>query len=391
MNHPHLRTVLAAVATLTLSASVCAAQANGARPTSTLGGPAPIADLGAGGGCITEGFDDILVLPGWFQQNNSSPIGTTGWFQGNDAVFPAHAGATTAYIGANFNNTAGAGTISNWLLTPELDLAAIDSLTFFTRTVTASTFPDRLEVRYSTAGASTNVGTLATDVGDFTNLALEINPTLAQGGYPDVWTGFTLDATDIAAAGTGRVAFRYFVTDAGPLGNNSDYFGIDSFEFCALAEADLSITKNCVVDGSGLIVDCQIDVFNNGPAAATNVEVVDTIPAGLTWSSDDCGAGPDVAGVLTWSVGALADQASATCNVTFDVDPAFVGQIDNTATVSADNADPNAADNSSTSSVTVGAPTNPLEIPTLSEWGLAAMLLALLGFGVFTMRRRRES
>ena len=57
-------------------------------------------------------------LPGWFFQNNSAPLGLTDWFQGNDTVFPAQAGAATAYIGANFNNTSGVGTISNWLLTP---------------------------------------------------------------------------------------------------------------------------------------------------------------------------------------------------------------------------------------------------------------------------------
>ncbi len=85
--------------------------------------------------------------------------------------------------------------------------------------------PDRLQVRYSTNGASTNVGTLATDVGDFTNLALDINPTLAVGGYPETWTQFTLTAADITAAGTGRIAFRYFVTDGGPSGNNSNYIG----------------------------------------------------------------------------------------------------------------------------------------------------------------------
>ncbi|HYP51417.1 MAG TPA: choice-of-anchor J domain-containing protein, partial [Pyrinomonadaceae bacterium] len=52
---------------------------------------------------ITEGFDNITTLPGsgWFTQNNSVPVGTTGWFQGNPAVFPAQAGATNSYIGAN--------------------------------------------------------------------------------------------------------------------------------------------------------------------------------------------------------------------------------------------------------------------------------------------------
>ncbi len=122
---------------------------------------------------LSEGFDDIAALPGagWAFQNNSAPLGLTDWFQGNDAVFPAQAGAATAYIGANFNNTSGGtGTISNWMLTPVLSLANGDQLSFFTRTADDSIWPDRLEVRLSTGGGSSNVGSSATDVGDFSTL-----------------------------------------------------------------------------------------------------------------------------------------------------------------------------------------------------------------------------
>ncbi len=358
----------------------------GARPGSTLGGPAPGPDGPVPPLCITEGFDDILVLPGWFTDNNSSPIGTTNWFQGNPAVFPAHSGAPTSYIGANFNNAAGTGTISNWLLTPELDLAAIDTLTFFTRAPTASTFPDRLQVRYSTAGASTNVGTLATDVGDFTNLALDINPTLTVGGYPQVFTQFTLDNTDIVAGTTGRVAFRYFVTGGGPTGANSDFIGIDTFEFCELkgpVEADLVVLKDCEVQGS--VVICTVEVQNLGPAAATNVVVVDNIPVGLTWTADDCAAGPPAGQVLTWNVGNLPVNASATCTIDMSVDPGTTGTLINTATASADNADPVPANNTDDATIVLGSV---LEIPTLSSLGLIALVAALALASLALLRRR---
>ncbi|HEX9961407.1 MAG TPA: choice-of-anchor J domain-containing protein, partial [Pyrinomonadaceae bacterium] len=119
---------------------------------------------GAGGTAraqfLNEGFNNISTLPasGWHVQNNSSPVGSTGWFQGNPAVFPAQSGATNSYIGANFNNTTGNNTISNWLLTPTLNLYNGAVFKFWTRTGTDSPFPDRLEVRLSTGGASTNVG-----------------------------------------------------------------------------------------------------------------------------------------------------------------------------------------------------------------------------------------
>ncbi|HBI13943.1 MAG TPA: hypothetical protein DDY20_00190 [Desulfobulbaceae bacterium] len=72
---------------------------------------------------LFEGFADITTLAGagWAFSNQSDPVGATGWFQGNDTVFPAQAGDPTAYIGANYNGTAGAGTISTWLITPPMD------------------------------------------------------------------------------------------------------------------------------------------------------------------------------------------------------------------------------------------------------------------------------
>lgn len=217
---------------LSMTVMVCALLAsglawadNGAKG-GTFGGPAPLVEPDD----LTEGFDDITVLPGWFMQNNSDPIGTSEWFQGNDAVFPAHAGAPTAYIGANFNNTAGS-LISNWLLTSELPLNNCGTLSFYTTTSVGSSWPDRLEVRYSQTGASTNVGTGYTGIGDFTNLIIEINPGLAVGGYPESWTEFTYDFGIAQPADTGRIAFRYYVDDAGPVGNNSNYIGIDTFNY----------------------------------------------------------------------------------------------------------------------------------------------------------------
>jgi len=155
---------------------------------------------------FTEDFNDITTLPaaGWVQTNHSQPIGTISWFQGNAAVFPAQTGAPTAYIGVNFNSGAGAATISNWLLTPPATLVNGATLSFWTRTTDLPTppdlpFPDRLEVRMSTAGNSTNVGTTATDVGDFTTLLLDINPNLDQTSYPMVWTQFTVTVTGVPA------------------------------------------------------------------------------------------------------------------------------------------------------------------------------------------------
>jgi cell division septation protein DedD len=141
-------------------------------------------------------------------------------------------GKVVHYIAANFNNGAGLATISNWLLTPVLGLQDGAQLFFWTRTVDVPFAPDRLQVRMSTNGASTNVGNTATSVGDFTKLWLDINPTYTLNGYPNVWTQFTVSLSGIPGGATlGRLAFRYFVENAGPNGVNSDYIGIDTMAY----------------------------------------------------------------------------------------------------------------------------------------------------------------
>lgn len=220
-------------------------------PAKTSGNASPM------GGSFSEGFDDINTLPGngWATQNNSSPLGLTNWFQGNDAVFPAQAGASTSYIGANFNNTSGAGTISNWLMTPAVTLEAGDTIKFWTRTVDGTPYPDRLEVRMSLNGSSTNVGTLATDVGDFTTVLATVNPGLVAGGYPYDWTEFTITLTSgqVPSPTLGRVAFRYFVTNAGPAGNNSDYIGIDTFSYTGATPTAVTLSGVGAVSGASLL------------------------------------------------------------------------------------------------------------------------------------------
>jgi len=220
-----------------------------------------------------ESFDDILQLPanGWFEQNNSVP-GLTNYFQGNAVVFAAQ--ATTGYLGTNFNNTSGLNTISNWMVTPVRQLANGQSFAFWTRTVDAPAFPDRLQVRMSLAGSSTNVGTTATSVGDFTTLLLDINPTYTTAGYPNVWTRYEVILSGIAAPTNGRLAFRYFVENAGPSGANSDYIGIDEVVYtsgavntgaCCLTDGSCIVTSGAACTGQGGIYR-----GDNAPCATAN-------------------------------------------------------------------------------------------------------------------------
>ncbi|MFL0354266.1 T9SS-dependent choice-of-anchor J family protein [Xanthomarina sp. GH4-25] len=181
---------------------------------------------------LSENFDDITTLTDWDQVNVSTTLGSTNWFQGNDAVFSSYNGGPTSYIGANFNATTGTGTISNWLILPVLSLKDDDVLTFYTRTSTGSIYPDRLQVRVSADGAASVAPTNDSDEGSYTTLLLDINPTLTVGGYPNAdWELQTVTISGLGSTAIdARLAFRYYVASGGPSGTNSNFIGIDAVE-----------------------------------------------------------------------------------------------------------------------------------------------------------------
>src|SRR5690606_3336511 len=84
--------------------------------------------------------------------------------------------------------------------------------------------------------------------------------------------------------------------------------------------ADLAITKT--VDNAapnvGTDVVFTLTVTNNGPSDATGVEVLDQLPSGYTYVSDN-GSGAYVPGTGVWTIGALADGASAILAITATV------------------------------------------------------------------------
>jgi hypothetical protein len=181
---------------------------------------------------LTEGFDSVANLPtlGWVQVNRSPPLGSSVWSQcGGTAIPPAHSGASTSCALVNFNSTTGVGTISNWLITPVVTLTNGATVSFYTKTP-SNAFPDRLQLRMSTSGTSTDTGTTATSVGVFTTLLVDIDPTYA-GTYPTTWTQFTATISGLPGPTQGRFAFRYFVENGGPDGDNSNIIGLDTFAY----------------------------------------------------------------------------------------------------------------------------------------------------------------
>ena len=62
---------------------------------------------------------------------------------------------------------------------------------------------------------------------------LDINSSLSPLGYPQEWTKYTLTVSGVPGTSTinGRFAFRYFVPQGGPDGNNAGLIGVDEVSF----------------------------------------------------------------------------------------------------------------------------------------------------------------
>lgn len=259
----------------------------------------------------TENFDDITTLSGsgWYQQNNSSPAGSNPvWFQGTNVAaggpFDAYNGAANAYIACNFNSTSGGtGTISNWLLTPNRTLRNGDVFTFYTRKDAPDTYPDRMEVRLSINGASTNVGTGATAVGDFTTLLLSINPSLVTGVYPVTWTQYTITISGLPAPTSGRIAFRYYVTGAGPTGTNSDYIGVDNVVYTPYVCPTLSVAPSSLSGATAGVAYSQSLSQTGALGAPSYAVTAGALPSGMTLSASGTLSGtPTVTGTFNFTV-----------------------------------------------------------------------------------------
>lgn len=256
---------------------------------------------------FTENFDNVSLLAGngWFMQNNSVSGLQPTWFQGTPTnatptpgPFDAFNGAGNSYIAANFQNTTGTNTISNWLVMPNRTLRNGDVFTFYTRKPipNPTDYPDRLEVRLSTNGASTNVGAGPSGVGDFTTLLLSINPTLVAGGYPYVWTQYTITMSGLPAPTSGRMAFRYFVTSGGPTGANSDYIGIDNAVYTPYVCPAFTMTPGGALDGGTFGQAYSTTLTQTGALGAPNYGLTaGALPPGLTLSSTGTIAGTPTA------------------------------------------------------------------------------------------------
>ncbi len=131
---------------------------------------------------------------------------------------------------------------------------------------------------------------------------------------------------------------------------------IASFRFDTCG-TDLAISKSATPAPAtaGGLLTYTVTVVNNGPLNATNVRVVDTLPAGTTYqaSTDSCLEAP--VGTLTCSLGTLAAGSSTSFNIQVRLGATVSGAITNTATASADQSELDPSNNTASATTIVNA------------------------------------
>ena len=117
---------------------------------------------------------------------------------------------------------------------------------------------------------------------------------------------------------------------------------------------DLSLTKTASPNPGqvGVSLTYRVIAANNGPAAASNVTITDTLPAGVTFVSATTTQGNcNGSGPVNCSIGSLAVGGGAI--ITIVVTPSASGQIINWATVSANESDFDSTNNTASATTPI--------------------------------------
>lgn len=331
---------------------------------------------------------------------STPPAGTNGTINCTIALFPAGSSANftfTANIpsntppGTNFTNTAtisantfdpnGENNSSTTSITIPVNHADIGvqksgpsaALANSDVSYTITVFNNGPDAAISTSLTDALPGTMT-----FVSITQNSGPAFDCSSQPPAGSGGTVTCTiaSLAANATATFTLVGHIPAGTPFGtafpntadvatttqdlNDGNNHAVTSV---TVSSSDLAVTKSGPATAtSGGTVSWTIAVTNNGPDTESFASLVDNLPAGTTFSSlvQNTGAAascmnPGVGnqGTVSCTFPPLASGASAQFTLIANIDPAFTGTLNNTATVSGQNADPNTNNNSQTASTAV--------------------------------------
>ena len=163
---------------------------------------------------------------------------------------------------------------------------------------------------------------------------------------PNGYTGSTQNPI-VSASATALMAGNYILT----VTNGSGCISLPvttSVIVNNCSGADLSILNT--VDNTAPLIGRKV-IFtvvatNNGPSGATGVIVTDLLESGYTYDSSTATTGTYNPATGIWTIGNLANGATATITITATVKPA--GSYSSTGTITGNEPDPNISNNTST-------------------------------------------
>ncbi|MEQ8676771.1 MAG: PKD domain-containing protein [Aggregatilineales bacterium] len=286
-------------------------------------------------------------------QASSGSAGTTQTVTGNIAF------STILDANAANNNASLPITVQPIVIPPQIDLSLSKTASVASTTV-GSNYNYTFTVSNNGAISSTNV--VVTDslpaeiifassaqcsaVGQ--NVTCNLG-TLANGAN-------TVASITVQAVSAGIANNTATVSASETDANTADNLSTASVTISSTPQADISVTIG--VDNpapvEGATISYNVTITNNGTSGATGVQVNDFLPAGVTYVSNTPSQGTYTSGTGIWDVGTLANGATATLTITATVNAGTAGStITNTASGSALEPDPIAANNSASVNIVV--------------------------------------
>jgi uncharacterized repeat protein (TIGR01451 family) len=177
--------------------------------------------------------------------------------------------------------------------------------------------PNRVVFRLGTGADGVNGGTLGYNESTVVSFQVQVDSAVPDGASIDNiaivdYVAFTSNEAKTASSNTMSVVY---------LGNT---------------DLELQKTVDLATPDEGETVQYVINLINNGPENGSNITIEDLLPAGVTYVADTPSQGSYDSGTGIWTVGTLANGASASLSITATVDAGTAGAtITNTATVTA--------------------------------------------------------